>query len=459
MNENESSGSDFNRRDFLKSGSVATLMTMMGGMELLGQTNSAPAGETKVVGEKVKVAVIGLGAWGRELLNTLGRIPEAEVAAICDTYAASLRRSATAAPGAVQTADYKTLLDNKDIKALVVATPTHQHKDIVLAALKAGKHVYCEAPLAHTIEDARAIASAAKASKQCAFQAGLQLRSDPQRHFLLPFIRSGAIGQPVMARSQWHKKQSWRATSPNADREKELNWRLNKETSTGLVGEVGSHSIDQATLFLNALPVAVVGSGSVALWKDGRDVPDTVQAVFEFPNGVFMQYDATLANSFDANYEMIYGSDAAVLMRETKGESKAWLFKEADSPLLGWEVYARKDVFYEETGIVLVADASKSAPKTEEQKKQGAIKHAPLYVALQNFIQNARDLTAAIEDAKTALGSDDPETINQQLANVHLRPGGGYLESYRAAVMTITANQAILAGKRLEFKPQMFEVV
>src|SRR5215471_6264294 len=206
MNENESSGSDFNRRDFLKSGSVATLMTMMGGMELLGQTNSAPAGETKVVGEKVKVAVIGLGAWGRELLNTLGRIPEAEIAAICDTYAASLRRSATAAPGAVQTADYKTLLENKDIKAVVVATPTHQHKDIVLAALKAGKHVYCEAPLAHTIEDARTIALAAKASKQCAFQAGLQLRSDPQRHFLLPFIRSGAIGQPVMARSQWHKK-------------------------------------------------------------------------------------------------------------------------------------------------------------------------------------------------------------------------------------------------------------
>jgi hypothetical protein len=126
--------------------------------------------------------------------------------------------------------------------------------------------------------------------------------------------------------------------------------------------------------------------------------------------------------------------------------------------LLGWEVYARKDVFYEETGIVLVADASKSAPKTEEQKKLEAVTRAPLHVALQNFLRNSRDLTAAIEDAKTALGSDDPDTINQQLANVRPRPGGGYLEGYRAAVMTITANQAILAGKRLEFKPQMFEV-
>jgi len=456
MNENDS-GNDFNRRDFLKSGSVATLMTMMGGVELLGQTNAAPASEIKA-NTKVKVAVIGLGAWGRELLNTLGRIPEAEITAICDTYAASLRRSAAAAPGAIQTPDYKTLLDNKDIKALVVATPTHQHKDIVLAALKAGKHVYCEAPIAHTIEDARTIASVAKGAKQCVFQAGLQLRSDPQRRFLLPFIRSGAIGQSVLARSQWHKKQSWRATSPNADREKELNWRLSKETSSGLVGEVGCHAIDQATLFLNALPVAVVGSGSISLWKDGRDVPDTIQAVLEFPHGVFMQYDATLANSFDANYEMIYGSDAAVLMRETKGESKAWLFKEADSPLLGWEVYARKDVFYEETGIVLVADASKSAPKTEEQKKQDAIKHAPLYVALQDFLLNAGRVTDAIEDAKTSLGADDPETINQQLAGVHLRQAAGYLEGYRAVVMTSTANQAILAGKRLELTPDMYEV-
>ena len=67
-------------------------------------------------------------------------------------------------------------------------------------------------------------------------------------------------------------------------------------------------------------------------------MPDTVQAVFEFPGGVRMIYDATLANSFDGEYEMLYGSDAALMMRE----SKAWMFKEVDSPLLGWEVYADK---------------------------------------------------------------------------------------------------------------------
>src|SRR5579859_573017 len=188
MNENEINSPYFNRRDFLKSGSVATLMTMMGGVELFAENNPGPAGETKLVGPKVKVAVVGLGAWGREILSTLAQIPQSDVvvdvAAICDTYPASLRRASSAAPGAAQTPDYKTILDNKEIKAVVVATPTHLHKEITLAALKAGKHVYCEAPLANTIEDARAIASAAKANKQTVFQAGLQMRSEPQRHFL-----------------------------------------------------------------------------------------------------------------------------------------------------------------------------------------------------------------------------------------------------------------------------------
>src|SRR6185295_19305559 len=123
----------------------------------------------------------------------------AETVAICDTYPAMLSRGAKDAPKAIQTKDYKTILDNKDINAVIVATPTHLHKEIVLAALKAGKHVYCEAPLAHTIEDAREIALAAKAAKKQIFQAGLQMRSDPQRQFLLPFIRSGALGKPVLA--------------------------------------------------------------------------------------------------------------------------------------------------------------------------------------------------------------------------------------------------------------------
>src|SRR5689334_22598885 len=242
MNENQTNTLDFNRRDFLRTGSAATLMTMLGGVELFADTNATTGAESKPETVKLKVAVIGLGAWGREILNTLAVVPQADVAGLCDTYPASLRRATSLAPGAAQTDTYKTILDNKDIKAVVIATPTHQHKEITLAALKAGKHVYCEAPLASSIEDARAIAAAAKAAKKQVFQAGLQLRADPQRHFLVPFIRSGALGNMLNGKAQFHKKQSWRATSPKPEREKELNWRLSKETSAGLIAELGSHA-------------------------------------------------------------------------------------------------------------------------------------------------------------------------------------------------------------------------
>jgi predicted dehydrogenase len=450
MNEQQNIPSDFNRRDFLRGGSLATLMTMLGGVDLLAQTNAAPTEAAKLVGPKIKVAVIGLGAWGREILTSLSRQPQAEIAVICDSYPASLKRGANIAPGAAQTDNYKTILENKDIKAVIIATPTHQHKTIALDALKAGKHVYCEAPLATSLEDAKEIAKAAKEAGHLVFQSGLQLRSDKQRHFLLPFIRSGALGQPVLARAQWHKKQSLRTTSPNPDREKALNWRLNKETSLGLLGELSLNAVDQVNWFWNGLPTAVSGFGTIAFWKDGRDVADTVHAVLEYPGGVCLNYDATLANSFDSAYEMFFGTDAAVMLRE----SNAWMFKETDSPLLGWEVYAKKDVFYKETGIALRANASKSVNANEQPTAESIITSSPLFYALENFVKNSAELVARAEDMESTLGEVD----KAELAKLPRRNAAGYLEGFQATVVAIKANEAINAGKRVEIKPELYEL-
>jgi len=447
--------SDFSRRDFLRGGSLATVMSMLGGVELFAQTNqqAAVAAAKQPVGPKVKIGVIGLGPWGREIVNTLARLPQAEVAAVCDNYPAMVKRTASIAPAAAQTDDYKTILANKDISTVVISTATHQHKDIVIAALQAGKHVYCEAPLAHTIEDARAIAKAASSSKHLLFQAGYQLRSDPQRHFLLPFIRSGAIGKAVMARAQWHRKQSWRATSPNADREKAINWRLDKDLSLGLVGEVGCHPIDQASWYLNSKPVAATGFGGVSFWKDGREVPDTVEVLLEFASGANMIYTASLANSFDGEYEMLYGSDAAVMMRE----SKAWMFKEVDSPLLGWEVYARKETFYKETGISLVAGASKST-QSDQPAEVPPFTNTPLSFALGNFVRNAGTMIAAAEDFIASFGADDKDALAEHLSQVLRQPGASYMDGYLATVMAIKANEAVLGRKRVEIKPDLYEL-
>ena len=458
MNQSHDSQADFNRRDFLKGSSFAALMTMMGGVQLMAQSASEQKSAVPDSGPKVKVAVIGLGSWGREILDQLGRLEKAEIVAICDNYPAMMRRSATKAPGAKQVEDYQELLKDAAIQAVIVATGSHQHKDIVIAALKAGKHVYCEAPLAHTVEDARAIALAAKESTAQVFQVGLQGRSDPQRHFLLPFIRSGALGKPVMARAQWHKKQSWRQASPNSDRERAINWRLNKSTSPGLIGETGIHAIDQAGWFMNIKPVAVTGFSSTLLWKDdGRDVPDTVEAMIEFPGGVKMNYNASLATSFDSENELLYGTDATVMMRD----GKAWMFKEVDSPLLGWEVYARKDNFFNETGIVLAVGSSKQTALVDSaQAQQAPPAH---YHALKAFVANCKEVTAEVADFKSNYESATKEQLGEHVLSLKVgqnadRPAAGYHEGFVATVLALKVNEAVNTGKRIEFKKEWFEL-
>ena len=362
--------------------------------------------------------------------------------AVCDNYKASLTRGGRSAPSAAKTLDYRTILSDKDIAAVVIATPTHQHKAIAIEALEAGKHVYCEAPLAHTIEDAKVIAMAAKKARHLVFQPGLQLRSDSLRNHLVPFIRQGSLGKIVMARAQWNKNQSWRATSPNAEREQELNWRLNRDLSVGMIGELGIHQLDQALWFLQQKPVSVSGSSEVSFWKDGRAVPDTLQAVIRFPENVCLNYSATLANSFDASYEMFYGNYAALMLRDTS----AWIFKEVDSPLFGWEVYARKDIFYKEVGIFLNPDASKSAPSTQEEIEEQKIKTAPLYVALQNFVLNA----ARIKETAELMLQDLGEVYPEELAKIPLWPAASWREGFEATALAIKANEAVLNDQRIQ---------
>jgi len=458
MHQADRTPTDFNRRDFIKGSSFAALMTMMGGVELMAQPATERKLSTLGPKPKVKVGLIGLGPWGRELLDQLGRLEQADIAAICDSYPAMVRRSATKAPGAAQLSDYQEILSNKEITSVIVATGSHEHKDIVLAALAAGKHVYCEAPLANTIDDARTIALAAKAAAGQVFQPGLQGRSDPQRKFLYPFIRSGALGKSVMARAQWHKKQSWRQVSPNGDREKAINWRLDQATSPGLVGEIGIHAIDQAAWMLNLTPVAVTGFGSTMLWDDGRDVPDTVEAIIEFENGIRMNYNASLATSFDAEYELLFGTDATVMMRD----GKSWMFKEVDAALLGWEVYARKDTFYKETGIALVVDGSKQKKLSEDAA--GTPSELPQhYYALEAFLANCHEVTAEVKDFEANYGLDDKDALAEHLETIAKgreasRQTATYQEGYAATVTALKVNEAVNAKKRIAFQKEWFEL-
>ena len=422
MNDRTRSGL-LSRRNFLKRSSLIPLSGLLAQAPAIGADTRRAAFR-----EQVQAAVIGFGPQGRDIAATLTRIPEVDLVAVADTYGVMLRRAQRAAPGVATFEDYREALDNPDISTVFIATPTHLHKHIALDALSAGKHVYVEAPMASTIDDARAMAQAARDNPDLIFQVGLLARSHPNYRSVFQFVRSGALGKATMTRSQWHVKESWRRASPNREREIAQNWRLDAEVSTGLIGEAGTHQIDPALWFLGLRPTAVTGLGQIMLWDDGRQVPDTIQAIFELEGGAPMLYDATLTSSFDAAYDTYSGRDSTIMFRD----HRAWMFKEVDAPLLGWEVYARKDQFYKELGIALVANATQLDAQDISPTEDDPNLETPLWYALRDFIDNH------------AFGP--------------YLPAASYQAGFEAAVVAIRANEAILQGTRLAYDDALFEI-
>jgi predicted dehydrogenase len=413
------------RRDFLKG--VATSLVL-----LLTENDfaaSAPLQDPPITGPPVRFGVVGLGPWGKQIVTSLSGLPSAQIAAICDTYQPYLTKGLEIAPKASTTSDYRRLLDSQDVEALVVATPSHLHKEIAIAALQAGKHVYCEAPLATSLDDARAIALAAERAGRVKTQVGLQGRSNAVYRHVSQFVRSGVLGTQAQAVGQWNKKLSWRRAAPTPERERELNWRLSNSTSAGLLGEIGIHQLDLIGWYLNKLPTSVTGFGSIVNWRDGREVPDTIQCILEYPDNVRALFSSTLASSFSDAYTLFQGSNASLMMRERR----AWLVKEADSPLLGWEVYARKEQVHEETGICMVADATKLLQAGKEPGKDGSLE--PSQDALQRaFIDFIRSIR---ENSKISCGAAD---------------------GYRAMVVAARANEAVRTNTRIAFQMSWFDL-
>jgi predicted dehydrogenase len=218
--------------------------------------------------------------------------------------------------------------------------------------------------------------------------------------------------------------------APDAEREKEVNWRLSKSASAGIIGEVGIHQIDLANWYLASLPTAVTGFGSIIYWNDGRDIPDTVQCIIEYPNDVRMNLNSTIVSSFSSNYTLFQGCDASLALRENRG----WMIKEADSPLLGWEVYARKETCFDEANaICMVADATKIIKDGKEPGQMDKLPPTkePIYIALENFTKSIRD------------GS---------------KPACGAVEGYQASVVAIKANDAVVGNTKITYQKEAFDL-
>jgi predicted dehydrogenase len=410
--------STLDRRHFLRTatGSLALLLSRKG----LSAAQALPA--EPPAGPPVGIGLIGLGLWGREILAALGRSPATRVVALCDDYQPFLKRAASTLPQAAATNDWRRVLEAPGVEAIVIATPTHLHREIAVAALQAGKHVYCEAPLAASIDDARAIARAAAGATGLTFQAGVQGRANALYRHVQQFVQANVLGNVALVNAQWSRKDSWRRAAPTPERESAINWRL-ADGSPGLMGEVGIHQLDLMSRYLDARPAAIVGMGTIAAWRDGRKAPDTAVCVLEYGK-VRATFRATLASSFGGAYTAFQGSDSSLLMKENRG----WMVKEADSELLGWEVYARKETVHDETGIAMVADATKLLEAGKEPGAEGPLEpeQPPLVLAFDAFARSIRQKTPSV---------------------------CGPSEGYAATVTALKANEAVLANARIELRP------
>ncbi len=377
-------------------------------------------------GETVNAAVIGVGRQGRVILGELAKFPMVKVTSVCDISSRRLKSARRRAKGAKTYEDYRQLLDQeKDLTVVFVCTPTHRHAEIAVDCLSAGKHVYCEAPLAGTIEDAKRIAAAEKKSS-LVFHVGLQFRSNPIYRLARQFMLSGAIRDCVSLRSQYRAKTSWRTPTSDPSREKEANWRLYEESSTGLPGEIGTHQFDVMSWFLNKLPVSVSGYGTNLHHRDGREIPDTVHCSMKWDSGLRLGYEATVASSYGGRFEEFVGTMGAIKLIGDFG----WLFKEADAPTQGWEVYAVRQSFHKEQGITLIADATKLA-KQGKLKEGVGLPHPPIHYGVSAFLTSVT--TKKQSACSAALG-------------------------LRSAVLGIKAHQAVMEEKEIVFEDDWFKV-
>jgi predicted dehydrogenase len=403
------------------------LQQMAGSMAAVALVpHSFPAALRSRAGAPLPVGVVGLGHQGTRLIAELLQFEQVEVAAICDVRESRLRRGMRRAPGASTYSEVGALLAAKPaVEAVFVATPTHLHRQVVEAVLGAGKHVYCEAPMASSLEDLQALAAASRTAKVI-FQIGHQVRSNPVYQLARSFVRAGNIRDVILARARSHQKASWRVAVQDPAEDRNLNWRLYADTSTGLPGEMGSHQFDMMSWFLNQYPLQVQGHGSVLVHDDGREVADTVNCQLQFPGEVWFTFEGTLGNSFQGTHEQLIGTMGSIRMAGTHG----WMFKESDAPTQGWEVYASRQKFHNEEGITLIADATKLAKQGKLTEGIG-LPNPPLHYAVEDFLKSILEQKNVVCTAADGL---------------------------RAGVVGLLCHQAVSDGKPRTVDPELLKV-
>ncbi|HTS67224.1 MAG TPA: Gfo/Idh/MocA family oxidoreductase [Candidatus Acidoferrales bacterium] len=323
---------NMNRRNFLKAAAIAATPAVASAQSANG---------------KVNVGWIGVGTRGYAGLDWLhtAAANEVQITAICDTYKGyidrALDRMQTVWGNKPKTyVDYHDLLADKSIDAVYIMTPEHLHHDMTIAALKAGKNVYIEKPLAHTIEEGFDIVKAWQQSGKIV-QVGTQNRSSSLYKKAQELIRQGMVGDVHFVRAFWYRnglpnEPSWRYVIPSEatpqntdwmrflgtapkrdwDPHRYFQWRLYWDYSGGISTDLLVHQTDIVNFMLDkTVPKSCMASGGIYRWtdkSDDRDVPDCLSAIYDYSDKMQLNYSCYLGNEFFGYGEEVCGNEGTI---------------------------------------------------------------------------------------------------------------------------------------------------
>lgn len=295
------------RRKFLIKGGAATaaLITSTSVLANIGNPYNS---------KKINIGIIGTGQRGAGLIPFINEIENLNVYACCDTIPFRLEKGLARTNGsAIGYNNYKDLLNDKDVDAVLVATPFNTHSQIAIDAVDAGKHVYCEKTLAKGYDGIRNLVAKVKTS-EVIFQTGHQYHSSRLYTHVVKLIKEGKVGNISAFECQWNRHGNWRRPVPDPSLEKAINWRMYKEFSGGLVAELCSHQIDFVNTILEENPIQVMGTGGIDYWKDGRETYDNIHLIYNYPNGVEAKFTCLTTNAKEGYQIKVIGDKGTMII-------------------------------------------------------------------------------------------------------------------------------------------------
>ncbi len=386
-------GSDFTRRKFMRDSLIAGAILAAGSAAVDGQEADAPKPSKS---GPYKIGILGCGNRSKAHIAGINGVAEIEIAALCDVVAHKMdQREQLIRKGArppQKYTDMEKMLAQSDLDAVAVVLPNHLHKMATIAALQAGKHVFCEKPMALTVADCNEMIDAVKRSgKQ--LQIGTQRRHGSGFKKAVETIRSAGVGK-ILSSAVNSYRSDWRVPEADEYPPGVPYWRLNQQQCGGVVYEMGAHIIDVNNWVFDSEPVTVVSLQGVNDSKlRARDSTDHGGVLVRYANDALMNYGGNLYTHGFKGGDYFFAENATITLGEgkleivygnAKGATPAPMtvdLPSGDGTSEQWPYFAK-----------VLAGTAKAYPDGHEGRRSIQICQGAIVSAQEKRIVNVKDL-------------------------------------------------------------------